>query len=185
MAFLQQVVFWSVSCAYLKSRKIDSSQQPQLLLSLVAPLFFLIILCISGWLLRGSFFANLPSVLGYLALVEAVNFPHHLGLPRISGERSLMLWQQYKVSRTCIYRSWFCKYVLLNFNYHSEHHMFPSLPWRELPRAYRLVQEMRPSDYNSHNGHVWILQNRRLDLTDVIGSTSLPEFIENKAEIAA
>jgi fatty acid desaturase len=123
----------------------------------------------------GSVFALAPSVIIYLAMVEVINLPHHLRLPRLagSGEEKLSLWNQYKVSRTCVYSGWFSRLVLLNFNYHAEHHMFPTLPWHELPKAYERVRAAQPEGYQFCEGHEWIRVNRQKDLREVFAPTEI------------
>jgi fatty acid desaturase len=114
----------------------------------------------------------------YLAMVEVINLPHHLRLPRLPGEGKLSLWNQHQVSRTCVYSSWFSSFVLLNFNYHAEHHMFPTLPWYELPKAHALVQKAQPKGYYLCNGHEWIRENRQKNLKEVFAPTEIiePDF---------
>lgn len=171
IAFLQEVVFWSVSVSFISGGRIQPEKRIELLLSVAAPVVFAGSLVVVGNAL-GSALYFLPAFIAYLVLIEVINFPHHLRLRRLSGERSLPLWNQYKVSRTCVYSSWFSRLVLLNFNYHAEHHMFPALPWHELPRAQKLVRErLRAEDYNFCIGHEWIVENRQKDLAEVFAPT--------------
>lgn len=76
----------------------------------------------------------------YCKLVEIVNFPHHVGLYLNElGENHLPCSEQDEISRTCLYHPVFERLVLLNFNYHTEHHLYPDLPWHELAHAHGLL----------------------------------------------
>jgi fatty acid desaturase len=170
VAALQELLFWTVSVAKILENNIRAHQRVQLAASVLAPLSVAMGLVMGGHALGSALFF-LPSIMAYLVMVEIINFPHHLRLPRLTGEGKLNLWEQYRVSRTCIYASWFSRLVTLNFNYHAEHHMFPTLPWHELPKAHSLVMESKPNEYQMCQGHEWIRANRRKDLSEVFAPT--------------
>lgn len=176
-AFLQEIVFWHVSLKRVLGGEVPKEKRVELLASLVAPLMALGAVLGIGWY-EGSALLLLPSIAMYLVLVEVINFPHHLRLPRLSGDSALGLWDQHKVSRTCVYAPWFSSFVLLNFNYHSEHHLFPNLPWHELPKAYELIRT--EPDYHFCRSNEWILENRRRELGEVFAPTGAVES-ERKA----
>jgi fatty acid desaturase len=108
---------------------------------------------------------------GYFVAVEVVNFPHHLELPHIKGEHHYPLWEQWKISRTCLYPSWLSRSVTLNFNYHVEHHLFPDLPWYRLDQAHVLVKDAVGVEYNGDENLDWISRNRPKSLVEVLKST--------------
>lgn len=184
IAFLQEVVFWSVSVKFIVDGRVESKNRTQLLLSILAPAaVFAGIIVFSAQM--NSLFFLAPSIVIYLVMVEVINFPHHLRLPRFGGNERLNLWEQYQISRTCVYSNWFSKYVLLNFNYHSEHHMFPQLPWYELEKAFHLLKnEATIDDYNLGVGHEWIKVNRNKSLSIVFAPTKTIEFNKSNTEAA-
>lgn len=100
-----------------------------------------------GWLLSSLTSGYQVAALGagfycYLRLVEIINFPHHAGLyVQPLGENHLPASDQFEVTRTCVYQSWFEKFILLNFNYHAAHHLFPDLPWHELEKAHQTLMK--------------------------------------------
>ena len=112
--------------------------------------------------------AFIPGLILYFIAVEVVNFPHHLQLPMTDGETRHPIWKQYISSRTCIYPRWFARLVVLNFNYHSEHHMFPDVPWHMLDGIHKMVRSELKDDLNLDINLGWILQNRSKSLLEVI-----------------
>lgn len=160
LALLQYQVFW-LECAsrfWKAKRGLDS-------LSMVLPLLlWAAVIAAAGWPV--AVFVILPSALLYFALVEVINFPHHMNLPQYEGETKLSIWEQYKISRSCIYPKLFSHFVLLNFNYHTEHHLFPTLPWYRLNALSERLRRELPG-YNFTLGNDWILENRGKSLEDV------------------
>jgi fatty acid desaturase len=55
---------------------------------------------------------------------------------------------------------------MLNFNLHTEHHLFPNLPWHQLERARDLVRAAS-TEYQECNSLAWTIANRRRDVLDV------------------
>lgn len=174
IAFLQEAVFWTGSAKLIVEKDSYQGKKGELFASVGAPLLVASALLLGGFAI-GNAFALAPAVIIYLMMVEVINLPHHLRLPRLpaASEEKLSLWQQYKVSRTCIYTGWFSRLVLLNFNYHAEHHMFPTLPWHELPKAYERVRAANPQGYQFCEGHDWIRVNRQKDLREVFSPTEI------------
>ncbi len=156
-------VFFALSASYFARR-------PKTLLSgasvLAAPLlwgalFFLLPASISGGVV-------LPAIALYLLGTEIINAPHHLGLPQYGGDTKLPLWEQFRIARTCVYPRWLARFVVLNFNYHAEHHMFPDLAWYELPLAHEAVRVIFAHGYHEDPQFAWVLRNRRRALLAVI-----------------
>lgn len=139
-ALIQHVVFWTQS--FLISKKSRSSVAS--LTKTLAPLALNIIFALT--LSGPSLVAYLLGIGLYLYAVEIVNFPHHVGLYTETSEQRVNVWEQDHYARSCKYPAWIEKYIVLNFNYHVEHHLFPDLPWTQLPIAY---QELS----NHHLGH--------------------------------
>lgn len=184
MALLQEVVFWSASIKLVLGQSLQEGGRLKLVASIAAPLLAFTALWWAGRSL-GSAWLLMPSVGAYLVLVEIVNFPHHLSLPRVTGEGKLSLWEQYKISRTCLYSAWFSRFVVLNFNYHAEHHMFPTLPWYELPRAHAKVRAANPEGYHMCEGHEWIRANRQKSLNEVLAPTEILDTGQTRKPEAA
>lgn len=113
------------------------------------------------------------SILLYLIAVEIVNFPHHLQLPQYRGETKFPVWEQHRIARTCIYPRWFARFVVLNFNYHVEHHMFPDVPWYHLEQLHHKVREALLESYNVDPQFKWILENKKKSIAGVLEAAPL------------
>lgn len=165
LATLQQFVFWG-NCAALLARTKNSFLD---WVSVAAPLgVWPCALYFAGWEFTVSVFV--PAVFLYLLLVEIVNIPHHLQLAHFEGEHKIPVWDQHLISRSCTYPRWFERYVLLNFNFHVEHHLYPTLPFAELRKAHALLREA-VGDAFTHNvepGFSWIYHNRKKSLPTVL-----------------
>lgn len=164
VAVLQENLFWTVCVVrYIRDQKSRSFSR---FVSLALPLLVWGgVFAVCG--LKSTAAILLPSFLVYLAMVEIVNFPHHLSLPQENGETKLALWDQYQIARSCIYPKWLARHVFLNFNYHAEHHLFPTLSWRYLDA---LSEKLRVEleGYNYCIGNAWILENRRKPIEEVV-----------------
>ncbi len=166
LAIMQYGVFWVLSVKNaLKIKFILST------LSIVIPasLFGAILLLSSQSFL---FLVFAPAVALYLLAVDVVNLPHHLQLPMISGEKKFSTWEQYQVARTCLYPRWMAKLIVLNFNYHSEHHMFPDAPWYYLEKLHLSLRSELGDSQAIDPSFKWILENRSKDLLEVIHPNS-------------
>lgn len=87
----------------------------------------------------------LPSVVFYFFWFEAINFTHHSGLfpyDSSSHPEPIPLNEQDAVSRTSAFSRIVSTAFSYNFNFHTEHHYFPTVPWHNLPRVYELVQKI-------------------------------------------
>lgn len=107
-----------------------------------------------------------PGIVLYLAMVEFVNLPHHAGLT--SFHERLPLWRQHLPTRSCSYPPVISEVLVLNFNFHIEHHWFPALPWYRLRQARRLLKPALGDAYCEAKSLQWIMQQRRRSLTEVI-----------------
>lgn len=157
-AWRQQIVFWQTSLSEAKGWAR---------LGVVAQgLMSLAVLGMAGWL-----FGPVAAIAGlflYLLIIELVNFPHHMDLPQQHDNFRVGPSAQHAFCRTCVYSSWFSKYVLLNFNYHVEHHLFPDLPYHQLPLAHAKVATALGEQYHVSYGNDWIKKSRREGLIKVI-----------------
>lgn len=102
----------------------------------------------------------------YLVVEELVNLPHHADL--CTWEGRLPLWEQAKATRSCYYPVGVSEFFVLNFNFHTEHHFFPSLPWYRLRAARRIVRDALGVEYREAIGVAWNLRNRRSDLQQLL-----------------
>lgn len=148
-AFLQHVLFWKAT----RGRDV---------LSVVVSILFLGGVVIS--------FGPLTTALGvtlYLYMVEVINFPHHLELEQKEGEARFPAYDQARFARSCIYPKWFARVVLLNFNLHTEHHLYPAHPWYQLPQLHEEAQTAGLL-INVCEGNEWIIRNRSRSIETVL-----------------
>jgi fatty acid desaturase len=106
------------------------------------------------------------AIVVYLAAVELVNLPHHADRP--TTDRKLALWEQAYSTRSCYYPVLVSELLVLNFNFHIEHHLFPSLPWYRLRKARGLVKAALEGGYEEAVGIGWNLRHRSTDIRNVL-----------------
>lgn len=124
----------------------------------------------------GSLFYAFPAIFSignfalaiaiYLVAVELVNLPHHSDQP--STSEKLALWEQGFSTRSCYYPRLVSELLVLNFNFHIEHHLFPSLPWYRLREARALIKPALGDGYKEAVGIRWNLANRSKDIRQVL-----------------
>lgn len=169
LAILQHAVFWLLSV-----KNIFSSQLTlKAIVSVVWPLLLwggLVAWIPSATLLK----VFVPGVILYLAAVEIVNLPHHLRLPQMRGDAHLPVWQQYETVRTCLYPQWLASFVVLNFNYHTEHHVFPDMPWYHLPAAHVALKKAVGEKLNIDANFLWTVRHRGQNLDELMKSVEQP-----------
>lgn len=163
IAILQHLVFWVLSCKTLISATITGQLSLKMLLGVVWPPLFWTTTC---YLLPTQVLSLvlLPGVFIYLMAVEIVNLPHHLKLLQQCGDSRLAIWEQYQSSRSCVYPQWIEKFITLNFNYHTEHHMFPDLSYRELSNIHQVLKNTLGSAMNCDEQFKWTMKYRSGDL---------------------
>jgi fatty acid desaturase len=170
LAAMQYLLFWSECLRRLRTGKPRDRLWNTL--SLVVPMLMYAGLL---WSATAAQLAWLGlSMLAYLAMVEVVNFPHHLGLSHVQGERRLPAREQYSVCRSCRYPSLVSYLCLNNFNLHSEHHMYPQLPWYALQQLSASLRTTLGMEYNHSNDIDWILQRRGQSFGEVITTRKPP-----------
>lgn len=161
VAFRQQVVFWRRSCAAISASGGPANRLVLSELIGVTAFIAMGIVAFGPWCFLGA-------ILVYLELVEWINLPHHLDLKQSGGDRKLSPLEQDSIARSIAYPAWFSRFVLLNFNYHVEHHLFPTLPWYQLDHAHRLVKRELKSKLNLQNGNAWHRQARKLRFQQIL-----------------
>jgi fatty acid desaturase len=113
-----------------------------------------------------------PSNLGlalllFFVMEELVNLPHHVAMPTVQAK--LPAWEQFRATRSCYYPPLVSELLVLNFNFHIEHHLFPSLPWYRLRRARSLVRAALDERYQEAVGIGWNIEYRKRDLQAIVG----------------
>jgi fatty acid desaturase len=112
-----------------------------------------------------------PSLVIYLIADELVNLPHHLDMPTLdpdSPKQRLDFWEQQATTRSCRYPGFLSELLVLNFNLHTEHHLFPTLPWYRLKKARDLIKPTLQTDYNEVHGVGWNYRMRTGDLNHIV-----------------
>ena len=163
LGFLQHVVFWTVCSKKLFGKNKNLGD----LVSFVAPLILVSALLVLAPISFTLVTLPLSLFLFFLA-IEIVNFPHHLELPHFTGETRFTAANQYQTARSCVYPKWFARKIVLNFNFHVEHHMYPDQPWYLLPEIQTLIKAELKQAYNQDPSFEWILRNRGKDLALVL-----------------
>jgi len=106
----------------------------------------------------------------YFFIVELINLPHHSDRPVFVEQQSnkrLRYWEQHRTTRSCYYPRWIAELLFLNFNFHIEHHFFPSLPWHRLREARKLLRLPLSTEYSECFGFQWNIENRAKDPEEV------------------
>jgi fatty acid desaturase len=169
LALMQHLVFWSYPLMLMKLGRLRGWR-------LACSIFSILLLPFTYGLLHWFWpqlfnLANFAlAFVIYLIFAELINFPHHLGTEvyrTTEKGQKLVLWEQNHVTRSCYYPVLVSELLLLNFNFHIEHHLFPALPWFQLRRARALVRQSLGNEYQECVGISWNLQNRRRDAREV------------------
>jgi fatty acid desaturase len=104
----------------------------------------------------------LPSWLGLQIVIELINLPHHSESQLIDDSRPYEFWRQAEVTHSCRSIPIWSSVCLLNFNLHTAHHLFPTVPWYRLPRADRLLRAADPAAREeTENEILWHFRRRR------------------------
>jgi fatty acid desaturase len=167
LALMQHLLFWteSIVTTFKNPRSI------QMWISNIA--FFGFWLMIIHYGPKGFLFHSLlPGIFIYFLLVEIVNLPHHLALEHKLGDERYPLWDQHRTARSCTYPRILSHWVFLNFNFHTEHHLYPDLPWFELEALSHQLSEHLGSNYNHDPMFKWILSNRKRPLAEIINASA-------------
>ena len=179
LALLQHIVFWTYLFQYFEKKALHRGRGFSFIASYAIPV--VVYGSVIWWGAKYFPLVSLvPGIFLYLVLVEFVNLPHHLDLPTTRGETKLALLEQYLIARSAIYPRWFSRWVLLNFNLHLEHHLFPNLPWHELEKARALVKPILKEKYNETYGSQWLRQHRNQPLGLLLAPSDLKEEVQKK-----
>jgi fatty acid desaturase len=97
-----------------------------------------------------------PMLLVYFVTFEMVNLPQHGGIfPHLSADHptSIPPHEQDAITRSAPMPGLLGTLFCYNFNLHTEHHLFPTVPWYRLPSVARKVVECSDIQYQ----HVGII----------------------------
>lgn len=169
LAMIQHIVFWSLSA------KTTFKENPTLK-NISSFVFPILVWSIALNFMPLSMIAGLvvPTLFLYLLGTEVINLPHHLQLDYRFDDTKLPAWEQYRTARSCLYPRWISNLVVLNFNYHIEHHMFPDIPWQKLSEAHDLIKPVLGEKYISENNFSWIKYSRKLSMNEVLAAAKKP-----------
>ena len=172
-AVLQHVVFWSYPVTAWKEGRMKRQRLHMLISILFLAAGYICLATFAGW---AALLRLWPSFVIYLAAVELVNFPHHLDMPTVdprSDKQRLYVWEQQATTRSCRYPGILSELLVLNFNLHTEHHLFPALPWFRLKQARELIKS-RITPYNEVHGVGWNYEMRTGDLDHLVEPNYIP-----------
>jgi len=115
----------------------------------------------------------LPAIIVLLFVEELINLPHHAETPLLDKEaKPLHFSEQYAVSHSCEHIPVWSNFVLLNFNRHIPHHLFPWIAWHELPKLEDDIRKsMNAEELNARtrNEIKWSLVNRKRPILEIMG----------------
>lgn len=92
-----------------------------------------------------------PMLLVFYIWSESITTPHHSGLfPYLSQNHPNPIPDQEhdSVTRTAHLPPIFSVLFAYNFNLHTEHHLFPAVPWYNLPKVKQKIQAAADFRYN-------------------------------------
>jgi omega-6 fatty acid desaturase (delta-12 desaturase) len=174
-AVLQHLVFWSYPITAWREGRMKRRQRLDMLMSILFLAAGLAsIAAFAGWATLGRLW---PSFVIYLVGVELVNFPHHLDMPTVdpqSSKQRLYVWEQQATTRSCRYPGILSELLVLNFNLHTEHHLFPALPWFRLKQVRELIKPVLKPEYNEVHGIGWNYDMRTGDLDHIVEPNYIP-----------
>ncbi len=114
-----------------------------------------------------------PAFIIQLLMEEIANLPHHAETPLLDpAAKALPYREQYRVTHSVRSVPVWSRFVLLNFNLHTAHHLFPWLPWHALREAHREIVPRIPgleTSQSTPSEIEWSLRNRRRPLLSIMG----------------
>jgi fatty acid desaturase len=165
---LQHVVYWMYPLVLRRQGELTPARAARCVLSwLWIPVSYLLLHALAPDVVRWT--NVLPAIALFLVAEELVNLPHHVGAPTFTGK--LAVWEQYLSTRSCYYPRGVSELLVLNFNFHIEHHLFPSLPWFRLRHARDGVKSLLGERYHEAVGLQWNREQRARDLQDIVAET--------------
>lgn len=111
-----------------------------------------------------------PAIVLFYVIYEVINLPQHSGLfPYTSHTHPdpLPLREQADITRTTYLPRLLALVFNYNFNFHIEHHLFPSIPWYSLPKVTSLIAGLSDFHYQRVACFTFMVQLRQQDPIDV------------------
>jgi len=162
-ALLQHIVYWSYPLEMQRSGEMTSAKALRCAISTAWPLA---VYAMAAAMAPQLLLSIAPGLLLFLVAEELVNIPHHADVS-VFDER-LPLWEQHRATRSCDYPRGLSELLVLNFNLHIEHHLFPALPWYRLRRARALVRGALGAEYTQAVGISWNVEKRSRPIADLV-----------------
>jgi fatty acid desaturase len=107
-----------------------------------------------------------PMLVIYYVIFEMVNLPQHGGIfPHLSSAHpnSIPLCEQDAITRSAWLPGPLGALLFYNFNLHTEHHLFPTVPWYSLPLVTKKVAEADGVAYLKVGMINFTVESRRRD----------------------
>jgi fatty acid desaturase len=105
----------------------------------------------------------------YLNLGDVSLLTQHVHLPMDHSRGSLVmpkrLWEQDQYSHTVELPYWMTRWLVLGFNHHALHHLFPTMPYYHSTR-------INFQGKHTHHGWKWLRKAKSMKATDLIYSSS-------------
>jgi len=162
LAFTERVALWRAMFAVTASASQPIAKR-LLIANATTAVFWAVLVGTLAWhrLLMHFLLWYVPGMFFLLVAEELVNLPHHADAPLVESMKPMEFWRQDEVTHSCQALPFWSSAVLLNFNLHTAHHYYPSLPWYRLPLAERLAQQCSPLIRPIQNEMHWGLQRRK------------------------
>lgn len=108
----------------------------------------------------------LPALIFFYIFFESINLTHHSGLypyTSHSHPQPIPLYEQGSHCRTALMPKWLSAITCYHFNLHSEHHLFPTIPWHNLPKVHAYFQSVNTTSFNNVDPLAFMTEIRSLD----------------------
>lgn len=102
----------------------------------------------------------------YLYIFDTVNLAHHSGLYLYSSKqknRPIPIREQDECTRSTPLSKRLSFFVCYNFNFHTEHHYYPNLPFQHLAKVHDLVLQLGVRSYQQDGFVSFVAKLRRND----------------------
>jgi fatty acid desaturase len=77
---------------------------------------------------------------------------------RICGEHQMTGGDHPLRQARTVTSNWFCSFCNVHLNYHLEHHLFPGVPWYNLPKLHRVLSpEYKRHQASVYRSYLWFL----------------------------
>lgn len=129
----------------------------------------IIVWCLATWSIKPAFFFGLPTIYGaWLVLF--------FGTTQHAGLREDVL--DHRLNTRTVYMNPIFRWLYLNMNYHVEHHVFPTVPYRALPALHAEIKDQlypaHPSTLSAYREIIPTLRRQVADPTYELDRGPLP-----------